>query len=69
MSNSTPTRKRRKPAFTKAEITSTSEAAEKAGIETWALERKDMDGTVTRFICGVVSSDNGQSEWDKHEAR
>lgn len=69
MGNEKSPRKRRKPAFTKTEITSTSEAAEKAGIETWALERTDKDGTITRFICGVVGSENGQSEWDKHEAR
>lgn len=60
--------KRRKPAFTKGELKMYSCAAQEAGLETWAVERQDNDGIVTRFICGAID-DPQQSEWDRHETR
>jgi len=63
-------RQRRKPAFTKTELKCYSEAANDAGLETWAIERTDKDGVTTRFVAGAdAQATAGQSEWDKHEAR
>lgn len=59
---------RRKPAFTKSELKTYSEAAREAGLEDWAVERTDKDGVVTRFICGATVDEAG-SEWDRHEKR
>lgn len=62
--------KRRKPAFTKTEIKSYSDAANDAGLDCWAVERTDKDGVVTRFEVGAVSpTEAGQSEWDQHDKR
>lgn len=59
---------RRKPAFTKTEIKTYSDAAREAGLEDWKVERTDLDGTVTRFVVGPQAKSE-LSEWDLHDGR